>query len=474
MNRSLFKLRVIPLALALGAILPSGTAAAAGRDTIDLAGTQTSASNGSQYSGTVDLLVRVFTAPSAGTAVQSECFSNLAVTGGKFDVKVGSVNPFSPPLGVVMGDQPEPLCRASRSATRPRPAGLPTAGASCDDPMGPRLQLAASPYAGFAAEAATIVNGNVSLAADPVNSNDAATKQYVDTKVASVGGGSGGTGTMGPTGAVGATGSIGARGTTGSTGATGGTGSPGATGATGSPGATGTTGSPGATGATGSRRRKWCGWLRPSLGLAAGAIPYATSSTTVGTDPANLVWDSANKRLGLGTSTPIGILDVEGGIAGASTAGAPISLIAQSSGAGNSNERNIVLLPGAGSGTGLPGAVGIGTPAPQALLDVSGQFRAGQRRRGGFSNSTASINWNMGNVQSTTLSCGSFTFQNMLDGATYTLAVLGVSPATCSFTESGLTFVASPLFRRPPAVAARSSALSGSERPFFVNWETGY
>jgi len=35
-----------------------------------------------------------------------------------------------------------------------------------------------------------------------------------------------------------------------------------------------------------------------------GAIPFATSSTTMGFDPANLFWDDMNNFLGLGTSTP--------------------------------------------------------------------------------------------------------------------------------------------------------------------------
>lgn len=45
--------------------------------------------------------------------------------------------------------------------------------------------------------------------------------------------------------------------------------------------------------------------------LAAGQVPYATGTTTVG-GTNNLFWDSANNRLGIGTTTPGVPLDVHG------------------------------------------------------------------------------------------------------------------------------------------------------------------
>ncbi len=54
--------------------------------------------------------------------------------------------------------------------------------------------------------------------------------------------------------------------------------------------------------------------------------------------------------------------------------------------------------------------------------------------------SATSIDWSRANMQYTTASCGAFTFTNMADGGSYTLAVQGATSATCSFTHSGLTF----------------------------------
>lgn len=49
--------------------------------------------------------------------------------------------------------------------------------------------------------------------------------------------------------------------------------------------------------------------------LTAGSIPYASGATAFTQDNANLFWDSANKRLGVGTNAPTKDLDVSGAIA---------------------------------------------------------------------------------------------------------------------------------------------------------------
>lgn len=101
---------------------------------------------------------------------------------------------------------------------------------------------------------------------------------------------------IGPTGATGATGPTGDTGPTGSTGPTGATGATGSTGATGATGATGP--APGGTGmvyvAAGSSA---------VTGLTSTRIPYADSNGIL-TDSANLVWDTTNIRLGIGTGSP--------------------------------------------------------------------------------------------------------------------------------------------------------------------------
>jgi hypothetical protein len=72
-------------------------------------------------------------------------------------------------------------------------------------------------------------------------------------------------------------------------------------------------------------------------------------------------------NVGIGTTSPAGTLDVEGGTAAASTNGTSINLVAQSAGTGNQNGGSLNLTPGAASGTGTPGYV----IAPTAAVATS-------------------------------------------------------------------------------------------------------
>jgi hypothetical protein len=58
--------------------------------------------------------------------------------------------------------------------------------------------------------------------------------------------------------------------------------------------------------------------------------------------------------------------------------------------------------------------------------------------------SATSIDWSQGSQQYTSANCGAFTFTNMVDGGVYTLAVRGSVSATCSFSQTGLTFKLPP------------------------------
>lgn len=87
--------------------------------------------------------------------------------------------------------------------------------------------------------------------------------------------------------------------------------------------------------------------------------------------------------VGIGTASPSGILDVEGGTAAAAANGNGIILKAQSAGTGSANGGNVSLIPGTATGTGSPGSVLIGTSTlpyatfPQNSLWVPGLVQSG-------------------------------------------------------------------------------------------------
>lgn len=66
---------------------------------------------------------------------------------------------------------------------------------------------------------------------------------------------------------------------------------------------------------------------------------------------------SFDNNVGIGTTTPAGILDVRGGTAAASSNGTNINIYGQNAGTGNQSGGSIVLAPGTATGTGTPGAV---------------------------------------------------------------------------------------------------------------------
>jgi hypothetical protein len=72
-------------------------------------------------------------------------------------------------------------------------------------------------------------------------------------------------------------------------------------------------------------------------------------------------------NVGIGTASPTGRLHVVGGTAAAATNGAPVTIIAQNAGTGNQNGGNIVLTPGALSGTGSAGVADLSGPTGTGL-----------------------------------------------------------------------------------------------------------
>jgi hypothetical protein len=88
------------------------------------------------------------------------------------------------------------------------------------------------------------------------------------------------------------------------------------------------------------------------------------------------------------------------------------------------------------------GNVGIGTTAPLAKLKVDGGQIAGSFA----TNSTATIDWNAGNVQTTSAAAGTITFTagSLIDGGAYTLAFNNATGGSYTFTSTALTFKCNP------------------------------
>lgn len=108
-------------------------------------------------------------------------------------------------------------------------------------------------------------------------------------------------------------------------------------------------------------------------GVAAGPAGSNTqiqfNSSGVLSASSNLVWDDTNERLGIGTTSPTGRLDVRGGTASTGVDGAPITLQAQAGGTGTTNGGAIVLNTGVGA-IADDGNVEINVGRPNAIVLV--------------------------------------------------------------------------------------------------------
>jgi hypothetical protein len=76
------------------------------------------------------------------------------------------------------------------------------------------------------------------------------------------------------------------------------------------------------------------------------------------------VYESSTGLVGIGTASPSGVLEVQGGTAPANTKGNDIILVAQNAGSGNQNGGNIFLSAGVRTGTGTSGTVIVGRTIP--------------------------------------------------------------------------------------------------------------
>ena len=124
------------------------------------------------------------------------------------------------------------------------------------------------------------------------------------------------------------------------------------------------------------------------------------------------------------------------------------------------------------------GNVGVGDSSPSSKLTVSGQMRLTQSYN---ASAATSFDWNNGNIQYTTASCGSnWTFSNMRDGGSYTLIVTGATSGTCTFVQSSPDTLSNASFKFVPAngpTVANTATIftfvrAGSS--VFVSWQSGY
>jgi hypothetical protein len=117
---------------------------------------------------------------------------------------------------------------------------------------------------------------------------------------------------------------------------------------------------------SGGTRSEWAGIKSGKANGTSGdyGAYLAFMTRTNGSPTAERMRIDTLGNVGIGTTSPAGVLDVRGGTA-ASGNGTSINLYSQNGYAsGNTNGGNIILMPGTANGTGTQGNVGIGTSSP--------------------------------------------------------------------------------------------------------------
>jgi hypothetical protein len=200
-----------------------------------------------------------------------------------------------------------------------------------------------------------------------------------------------------------------------------------------------------------------------------GSLVLAANGLTAGTNQLVL----ANGNVGIGTTAPGATLDLVSTSSASQyamiTALQPnlpingINYINLGTSASNNNQgalyfRNV----GGGSasntmsigfyGTGdrfavtAGGNVGIGTTAPGVKLSVSGGQIAGSYLSSANGSSGTPINWNSGNIQTTSIAAGTLYLDpaSMVDGAGYTLILTNATGGSYTLSSTGYTFMCNP------------------------------
>ncbi len=120
--------------------------------------------------------------------------------------------------------------------------------------------------------------------------------------------------------------------------------------------------------------------------------------------------------------------------------------------------------------------VGIGTTTPRAVLDVNGTIVG----KPAVSNAGSPIDFSTGNKQYTAANCGAFAFHHLKDGGDYMFVVQGATAATCTFTGFSDAGVTGLTMHMPPdngnTIAAKHTIynISVVGTHVYVSWTPGY
>ena len=203
----------------------------------------------------------------------------------------------------------------------------------------------------------------------------------------------------------------------------------------------------------------WGSVAGPSYGAGGGGM-YGPNGSDIGftTNSQERIRVTGAGNVGIGTTAPTGILDVNGGTS-ASGNGTNITLTAQSAAAGSYSGGHILLFPGAKTGSGQPGSVGIGATAPGWMaansLLVSGNIYSNTGI--GTSGSVTGSSF----LQGPYLYGGSIASSNLTIDSTSdsTKGIISIAPGTTGYVGVGTTNPTTKLYVRDDGNGAANGSV---------------
>jgi hypothetical protein len=125
------------------------------------------------------------------------------------------------------------------------------------------------------------------------------------------------------------------------------------------------------------------------------------------------------------------------------------------------------------------GNVGIGTTIPAAMLDVNGSARTALKTN----NTGLTIDWSLGNTQSTSSAAGSLVLNNMQDGGYYTLILTAGSTSAYTLSTGGSASSITTWRCKPACSSNQITGTSGTHTVLtilksgttgYVTWQNGF